>query len=463
MAIIQESKSPQAPKGCTTTSVKGEVTIGTVAPHDQGYLMEKARYAARFPRLTVKPTRDGGITDVELKQLVMSGLIKADEFRHDFRWDYKAEVSFDMAPKMPKPPIPFLSTSFSRGQQPDPDRRHTMTFFPSGRTSGLLRRPDVIIVQNANVRWPGTMGPDHDGAMHPDNLERVVEVKFPKDFLSREQRQDYERIAGKKKRFAVLEVSDCRDDEERERDREFNREHKPTRASDPAKWLPLLPPNTPDQPPRPAPVPVPAYGPAPTARPAHVESWTQQVQASVDSLLEQGAQGIRQLSKEVQQHLQDAVAWLDEKGEWVRREAQKTWVWVSETGGQVLSWTDDQLRAVWKEIQRYTDLTLEMLREVNWAQVLIDLGIAVATVVVVVGIGAGLVSMGIPAALVSGLLLLIRLAAVAWTALAGVLSTMSAAVSGAVASTTAAVGSAVAGTTAAVGGMLVIPTAATAN
>lgn len=463
MAIIQVPQLPQTPKGCTTTSVKGEITIGTVAPHDQGYLMEKARYAARFPRMTIKPTRDGGVTDVELKQLVMSGLIKADEFRHDFRWDYKAEVSFDMAPKIPNPPIPFLSTSLSRGQKPDPDRRHTMTFFPSGRTSGLLRRPDVIIVQNRSLRWPGTMGPDHDGTMHPNNLERVVEVKFPKDFLSREQRQDYERIAGKKKRFAVLEVSDCRDDEERERDKEYNKDHKPTRASDPMKWLPLLPPNTPDQPPRPAPMPVPAYGPTPTARPAYVESWTQQVQTAVDSLLEQGAQGIRQLSKEVQQHLQDAVAWLDTKGKWVRRETQKTWEWVSETSGQILSWTDEQLRMMWQEVQRYTDLTLEMLKEINWAQVLIDLGIAVATVVVVIGIGAALVSMGIPAALVSGFLLLIRLAAFAWTALAGVLSAVPAAVGGALASTTAAVSGAVAGTTAALGGLLVVPTAATAN
>ncbi|MBP5942952.1 MULTISPECIES: VRR-NUC domain-containing protein [unclassified Pseudomonas] len=460
MPVIQP---PEAPKGCATTSVKGEVTIGTVAPHNQGYLMEKARYAARFPRLTVKPLKGGGVTDVELKQLVMSGLIKADEYRHDFRWDYKAEVSFDMSPKRPSPPIPFLSTSLFRDQKPDPDRRHTMTFFPSGRTSGLLRRPDVIIVQNPKKRWPGTEGRDHDGAKHEDNLERVVEVKFPNDFLSQDQRQDYERIAGKKSRFAVLEVSDCRDDEDRKRDKEYNREHRPTRATDPAKWLPLLPPKNPGRPPRPAPVPVPAYGPEPAARAAHIESWTQQVQSAVDSLLEQGAQGIRQLSEEMQKHLHEAVTWLDSKGEWVRNEAQKTWQWLSEKGGKVLSWTDDQLRAIWMEVQRYTDLTLEMLKEINWAQVLVDLGIAVATVVVVVAIGAGLVSLGIPAALVSGFLLLIRLAIAAWGALAGVLSAGAAAAGTAVAGATASVTGAVAGTAAALTGLVVVPATAAAH
>ncbi|WP_166226242.1 VRR-NUC domain-containing protein [Pseudomonas atagonensis] len=460
MPVIQP---PDAPKGCTTTSVKGEVTIGTVAPHNQGYLMEKARYAARFPRLTVKPLKGGGVTDVELKQLVMSGLIKADEYRHDFRWDYKAEVSFDMSPKRPKPPIPFLSTSLFRDQKPDPDRRHTMTFFPSGRTSGLLRRPDVIIVQNPKKRWPGTESLDHDGAKHEDNLERVVEVKFPNDFLSQDQRQDYERIAGKKSRFAVLEVSDCRDDEDRKRDKEYNREHKPTRATDPAKWLPLLPPKTPGRPPRPAPVPVPAYGPEPAARAAHIESWTQQVQSAVDSLLEQGAQGIRQLSEDMQKHLHEAMTWLDSKGEWVRNETQKTWQWLSEKGGKVLSWTDDQLRAIWMEVQRYTDLTLEMLKEINWAQVLVDLGIAVATVVVVVAIGAGLVSLGIPAALVSGFLLLIRLAIAAWGALAAVLSAGVAAAGTAVAGATASVTGAVAGTAATLTGLVVVPATAAAH
>lgn len=152
-----------------------------------------------------------------------------------------------------------------------------------------------------------------------------------------------------------------------------------------------------------------------------MESWTQQVQSAVDGLLEQGAQGIRQLSQEVQQHLEDAATWLGIKGEWVRRESQKAWEWISETGAQVIRWTDEQLRAIWKEVQRYTDITLEALREIDWVQVMIDVGIVVATVVVAIAVGAAVVAAGIPASIVAGLLVIVRLAQVSWALLVTIL------------------------------------------
>lgn len=262
---------------------------------------------------------------------------------------------------------------------------------------------------------------DHDGVMHGDNLERLVEIKFFDDPLSRAQEQDYTRIAGGLERFTVLEIRDCRDKQERDQDREYNREHRPTEQYDSSRWPSLLP-GDPDRPSKPAPIPVPAYGPEPAPRPARVESWTQQVQAAVDGLLEQGAQGIRQLSQEVRQHLEDAATWLGAEGQWVRRESQKAWEWVSETGAQVLRWTDEQLCAIWVELQWYADLTLETLRQVDWVQVLIELGVAAATVVVAIGIGAALTSVAIPAAIVSGLMLIIHLARVAWAALALILT-----------------------------------------
>ncbi len=417
MAIVQ----PQTPRGCTTTSIEGTETRAKLPnPTNKPYLMEKANYAARFPRLSIKLLPNGEITEVKLKQLVMSGLIRADEYRWDFCWDYKAEVSFDMSST---PPKPFLSTSFSlSGQVPDPQRRHTLTFFPVGNTKGLLRRPDVIVVKNRTLRWPGQAGPDHEGVMHPDNLERVVEVKFPKDELSEEQERAYQRIAGSRDRFSVLEISDCRDDDDRERDKEYNKEHKPTGFFNPLQWPSLVPSGNSDNLSRPSPVPVPVYGPEPTPRPAHVESWTQQVQSAVESLLEEGAQGIRQLSQEVQQHLQDAATWLGTKGEWARRESQKAWEWVSETGGQILRWTDDQLRVIWQEVQLYTDLTLEALREVDWVQLLMDIGKAVATAVVIIVIGELIVAAAIPASLLTGFLVIIEIAMRSWAVLATILA-----------------------------------------
>lgn len=420
MAAVQ----PQTPQGCTTTSVEGTVKEAPLPnPTNKPYLMEKANYAVRFPRLSVKKLPSGISGKVELKQLVMSGLIRADEYRWDYFWDYKAEVCFDMTRL---PPTPFLSSSWWRkGQTPDPARRHTLIPFPTGMTKGLLRRPDVIIVQNRALRWPGLAGPDHHGVMHPDNLSRVVEVKFPGDSLAPEQRTAYIKIAGGRQRFSVLEIQDCRDDGERERERQHNNAHQPTGQSNPLHWPivpPLIPPaQTPGSKPKPAPVPVPAYGPQPTPRPARVESWTQQAEEAIDGLLEQGAQGIRQLSDEVQQHLEEAATWLGVKGEWVRRESQKAWEWVSETGAQVLRWTDEQLRAIWREVQRYTDLTLEMLRQIDWVQVLIDVGIAVATVVVAFLIAGAAVAAGIPATIVAGLLVIIRLAQASWALLASIL------------------------------------------
>lgn len=412
MATMQ----PQTPHGCTTTSIEGTETAAPLPnPSNKPYLMEKANYAVRFPRLTLKRLPSGQAGSLELKQLVMSGLIRADEYLRDFRWDYKAEVCFDMTRL---PPTPFLSTSTTRrGETPDPDRRHTLIPFPPGLTKGLLRRPDVIIVKNRATRWPGQAGPDHQGIMHPDNLERVVEVKFPGDSLGRGQEEAYRDIAGSPARFSVLEVHDCRDDGERERDRQANTSQQPTAHRDPLQWP--LPPLV--VPPTSAPLPVPVYGPRPIPRPAHVESWTQQVLHAIDGLLEEGAQGIRQLSAEVQQHLEEAATWLSGKGQWLRSKAGDAWEWVSETGAQVLRWTDEQLRAIWAEVQRYTDLTLEMLGKIDWMQVLIDVGIAVGTVVVAFVIAGALVTAGVPAAIVSGLLVLLRLAQLSWAWLASIL------------------------------------------
>ncbi|MFH6597417.1 VRR-NUC domain-containing protein [Ectopseudomonas khazarica] len=420
MAILQ----PQTQHECTTTSIEGtEKEARLPRPTNKPYLMEKANYAVRFPRLSVKNLPSGGNATVELKQLIMSGLIRADEYLRDFRWDYKAEVCFDMSRL---PPAPFLSTSTTRtGKAPDPDRRHTLIPFPVGLTKGLLRRPDVIIVKNRATRWPGQAGPDHQGIMHPDNLERVVEVKFPGDKLGERQRSAYIQIAGSPNRFSVLEVHDCRDDGERERDRQTNESQQPTASSNPLSWPvipPLVMPGSDDHPkPRPAPVPVPVYGPTPIPKPAHVESWTQQVAQAIDGLLEEGAQGIRQLSAEVQSHLEEAATWLSSKGQWMRSKTGDAWEWVSETGAKVLRWTDEQLRAIWAEVQRYTDLTLEMLGKIDWVQVLIDVGLVVGTVVVAFVIAGALVAAGVPAAIVSGLLVLVRLAQLSWAWLASIL------------------------------------------
>jgi len=105
----------------------------------------------------------------------------------------------------------------------------------------------------------------------------------------------------------------------------------------------------------------------------------------------------------------------------VRDQAGNAWEWVSETGAEVLRWTDEQLQAIWREVQYHTDLTIEMLREIDWVQVLINVGVVVGTVVVAILVAGALVSAGVPAAIVAGLMVLIRLAQVAWAWLASLL------------------------------------------
>ncbi|WP_240928512.1 hypothetical protein [Pseudomonas fulva] len=221
-------------------------------------------------------------------------------------------------------------------------------------------------------------------------------------------------IAGGEQKFSVLEVTDCRDDGEREKNREYNAQAKPTQAYDPRQWpFPIEQPML-------APIPVPVYGPVATPKPAYVEAWTLALEA-VESLREGGKRALDALSDDVKQHLEDVSAWLTQKGRWVRQEADNAWEWVSESTNEALRWTDEKLKSEWEKIQRHTDLTLEMLKEIDWMQVLADIGIAVGTVIVVIAIGAVLIYAGVPAAIVGALAVLVRLAQVSWALLVTIL------------------------------------------
>lgn len=72
------------------------------------YLHLKAECAMRFPRLSAVIHREARSYQISLKQLTMSGFIRADETAHDYRWWYKAEVPFDTGTI---PPRPYLSGS----------------------------------------------------------------------------------------------------------------------------------------------------------------------------------------------------------------------------------------------------------------------------------------------------------------------------------------------------------------
>lgn len=392
---------------CTTTGIEmTEKQSHLPTPDNRQYLHIKVEYAMRFPRLSTEIRRNGKSYQMSLKQLMMSGLIRVDEIARNYQWWYKAEVPFDMRTT---PPRPFLSSTLLKE---GPGRRHTTNPFPVPG-SGIYRRPDVIIVKNKYDRWPGLAGPDTESQMHVDNLERLVEVKFPGDTLKEDQYDEYLKIVGgNRKRMTILEIHDCRTEEQQWSDQVVNVTMKAWKTSG-AKYWPLF-------------LYPPIFTPRPPASPipARVEPWTYAGKAVADlseGVINNVAAGWNALSKEMQRDLNQVAGWLNDSGEWVYYQGSQAWHWVSRTGRAAATWTDEQLRAAWSAIQKATDMTLAMLKQVDWIQVLTTVAKTVGVVLVAVGVGILVVTLGIPEALLAAFILIVRLAIAAWETLAAIL------------------------------------------
>jgi hypothetical protein len=397
------------PWECTITGIEMvEKQSKLPTSSSRQYLHIKVEYAMRFPRLTAQIRRNGSSYQMSLKQVMMSGLIRVDEIAANYRWWYKAEVPFDMRTT---PPRPFLSSSLLADGA---ERRHTTNPFPvPGK--GIYRRPDVIIVKNKQDRWPGLAGTDTEGVMHADNLERLIEVKFPGDKLDREQYEEYMLIVGgtgQERRMTILEIYDCRPEEHKWSDQVVNVTMQAWKTSGEKYWpLAIYPPIF---------IPRPPTSPSP----AKIQPWTHAGKSVADlseGVINNLSSGWNALSTEMQQKLQSASGWLNDSGEWVYTQGQQAWRWASKTGRSAASWSDEQLRAAWHSIQRATDMSLEMLRRVNWVQVLTDVAKTVGVILVVVGVGALVVTLGIPEALIGAFLIIIRLAISAWGTLSTIL------------------------------------------
>ncbi len=268
-------------------------------------------------------------------------------------------------------------------------------------------------MKNRKDRWPGLAGPDTDGNLHADNLERLVEVKFPGDDLKEGQYEDYMLIVGgTREKMTILEIHDCRPKEQQWSDQVVNVTLQNWLKSGAKYWPlflypPIFTPRPPDAP-----------------APARIQPWTHAGDAVAD--LSEGtirgiAEGWNALSKEMQQKLQRVAGWLNDSGEWVYSQGSQAWHWASRTGRAAASWTDAQLRAAWLEIQQATDMTLEMLKQVDWVQVLTDAATTIGVILVAVGVGVLVVTLGIPEAIIGAFLLIIRLAISAWGTLAAIL------------------------------------------
>ena len=150
---------------------------------DKGYLDPKLRAASVVPKLIIRTLR-GKSTDVNMKQLAVALMIWLDEKNHDYLWYYKAEVTFNVP--LSGTPVPVLTANSK-----DKNRRHSHNPFGQVIPGAQRRRPDIIIVKDKNIRWPGRAATYPTGEAYMDNLSRVVEVKFEGDQLSKDQDRDY--------------------------------------------------------------------------------------------------------------------------------------------------------------------------------------------------------------------------------------------------------------------------------
>jgi hypothetical protein len=395
----------------TTELEEDQEYVKLPTSNNKPYLLPKAETALKFPKITIKIEPTGAQKLILLRQIVMSGLIRADEARFDYKWYYKAEVNFDMPLTAREVPKPFLSQT-SR----DPDRRYHLTPFPQGRRKGCLRRPDLIIVKDRNCHWPGRATTDHQGNPHPDNLHRVVEIKFPKDDLPEQQRDAYLQIAGGRDRFTLLHVIERK---ERERQTQSSGKTAPRPGQEDDR-LPLPTPVEVDGIPRGEDRRIPVYGQKLLPEPAFHEIWLEDTKEFITSLSDGIFAARDQLSEKTQALLREHVPWLFEAGQWVEDKAAQAWHFVDEQGRKICTWTTAQLKAEWIKIQRRTDLELEDLSRVEWSQVLMDLGEGLLTVVLVIAGAAVVVVLAV--VLVKVLLALIAIAVAALSAGAAALA-----------------------------------------
>lgn len=364
---------------CTT--VNENIAYAKLPPLTKGYIQEKVEYALKNTFIKNITKKTGQQITVVLCQVRLSAAIAADEINANYKWQYRPEVVFDMKNNTrliekvsDNIPIPYLSSSSK-----DPNRRRSNNPFRRGS-----RRPDIIIAKNPNILWCGRAANDHDGHAHADNLLRVVEVKFPKDVLNAGQRNAYLRIAGDMKRFTVIDVTDCDDDIE-----------KAKQAFD-AKNA--------------APVPIRSSKKIPEK--VFYEQWLTHAQDTLSSL----QQSAEQLSAQIKSYLHQHAPWLFQAGNWIQEKGSSSWHYINKQGQKISTWTQAQLQAALQQIQHYTDLTLDSIKQIDWYQVAIDAGKAIGVVIIAIAIGALVFCVSIPASVVAAFTAVVGIFTVSATA-----------------------------------------------
>lgn len=94
-----------------------------------------------------------------------------------------------------------------------------------------------------------------------------------------------------------------------------------------------------------------------------------EVAQAVSSLFDKAGRGATDLSHQARAWVIRHAPWLRAAGQWVRNAGSNTWEWINAQGQVLYAYTAAQLRAMWRSVQAATDMTWQMLKKIDWGQV----------------------------------------------------------------------------------------------
>jgi hypothetical protein len=188
--------SEPTPLASGPMSAVGETTIVPVSqpkidPGDKKVLCSAMCKCDKAPQ--------AGKDGQQLKQVCVSANFKALDKLLEHRSPFKQEINYDMTKN---PPAPIMDSGVgTKGHAYLPgwirkywEPEQAVRYTPG---AGLIRRPDVVIVKDPLK--PPTQ----------DNIKQIIEIKFPPDELSKNQREAYIKIAGGRGKLVKLVPGDC--------------------------------------------------------------------------------------------------------------------------------------------------------------------------------------------------------------------------------------------------------------
>jgi VRR-NUC domain len=181
----------------TTTVVK--INLPEIEPQDKKVLCAALCHCDKTPQIG----KDGQ----QLKQICVAKTMKEVDQQLEYKSPYKQEINYDMTKSPPEPimdrQVPTKGHDWLPGWidkyfgKSDGDASQV----PFKAGTGQIRRPDVVIVNDPGK--PPTQ----------DNIKQIVEMKFPPDEMSSQQRDAYRDIAGDPEKLKTLKPSDCNCDQ----------------------------------------------------------------------------------------------------------------------------------------------------------------------------------------------------------------------------------------------------------